>query len=680
MTKNLLKLELTKNIRSKCLLICSCIIAIIIVASFFLFSPTPINNNNEYSIEASTVNELYTEYNTSINSSTTQSIAQAQSMLEYYTKLNNRQESIIQLSTQIKSDFELLEAYKNAGENTTLNNQAKLITTNLNTFAESLTSFGDLVSIDYIYEISVNASFTNDVYFNKVRQLASACEEQISSNNSSRGINVYNLLVNNKLQNLLDDCASRSINFVNYTIGLYYDNIVESYYSYRNYMDSTTSRYFSVTQANNLYSSFTANLDQFISFYSKLNQFDYKMILCKKKIVTTLENKLNALQELTLESNTRQAHLSLIESINKINFLTAFENFVDHFTIISLSNEQVKSINSYIPIANNNLTVIKNEIEMAHSHNNFEQLKTGIINQIELKNSVVELINNSISLACYQNFSVYSDYIDESEIYNSRSIVTLAKYNIDTNTYTNTDSNLYQFNYQVNSDISVLDYAQFVIKLASAIIVIFMAIMISNTIAGENYNGTLKLIIMSPNKRNKIWKTKFWSIIIVNSLLLVLTYLISLAIGLIKFGLPTSNIVTIFNANSVITLSPIIASIILLLCQIVAIVGYASLLFLVSSIFKKYSSSIIATISTSLGIYGLSKIKLIYMTALPSNNFNLAKYFYTNNYNTNNNILHALFDTTSYSIQNFYISLIYMILSIIIINNISRLIFRKQSY
>jgi len=675
---NLYNLEFKKVHKKPITIIGTFLLILLMIALAFSFNPIKINKTSY--IDSPTTN-IYDEYSSEINPKIQNQLSQSKNIVNYYDALKTRQDQIKKLDNEINIEFQNLEIIKTRGNNEEINEQGLIIFEILNEYTSLISSFPDMTNIDYIYNISVNENYINNMYFTNMRQWTTYIENLANNHNENLGNQVYDILVANSFSNVLKSCTEISINFINYTLNNYYNTISNNYKTYKEYISSTTNATFRYTQANNYLETLKSNVEDFATLYNQIMAYSYDIIITKQDNIDTIDNLLTQiLPILSITNNvTRAEHQATLNNLLQSNFVTKFHNFINNITIVAPENEIVIELKEYIKTSEKNYVINEQNIISAYNTNDSLNLQTNINKQIYLAECLTILINDTISIACYDQYNLYEKYIDDNKIYDSNCGITLAKYYItNNNSPTNIIEN-FQFNYQVNSTISCYDYIVFALKIATTIIILIQAINIGSLIAGERKNGNLRMLLMSPNKRSKIFNSKFCSTITSSLIMLLLSLITASITGVIVFGDLSGQIITVFNSTTVIVIEPIISVLINVLCQFIEILAFISIFWIFSITIKNFSLSSSLSIVTYLICILISKISWPILSIFPSNNFNLNKYFYTKTY-TSNNILNFLFDTTAYSSQNFYLSICITIVFIIILYLINRKVFNKKSY
>jgi len=179
-----------------------------------------------------------------------------------------------------------------------------------------------------------------------------------------------------------------------------------------------------------------------------------------------------------------------------------------------------------------------------------------------------------------------------------------------------------------NVSVNAFDFAYFTLELFSFIIIIYVVVLGAGMIAGEEANGTMKLLAMRPYKRYKIFLGKIFAALRVALIFVVIGAVASFITGSYIYGTASLPILSIFNMEFVIISSPYIVFMVYLFTLFIEILFYTIIAVSISSIFKSY----IGAVTISILIYFLSMILSFVLGAnwlkfIPLTHTNLFKYF-----------------------------------------------------
>ena len=675
----LYRLEFKKLISNPITIVGLVVLAVMMISLAFLYSPTPVYTSSE-DISSGTISEIYYDYQNNQITELRTKLYQSNDIIEYYDKLKTREDKLNESSELIMINFNNLSSIFNSGDKKLINENAKTLFDNFEIYSDLLTNFSDIHEISYINNIAGNNEYINNIYFHKVREVYGTLSEYYNTDGDNFGTLAYRLLANMDLKGLLDKSKNIALNFIYYTLNLDYDRIMDSYTAYRDHIASVSLRYYNETVAKEKLYALIADMQEFATLLNQLIDYNYKIVIAKESIITNATKSINSANiVLAGDVGGLQSHKDLIADFNKTKVITYINDFINNFKIISVDSQSVKNLSNYVTLAFENFETNNTAITKGYEQNNSLLLSNSIAKQNSLANSLVSLVNNYITVTCYSQYDIYNKYLDDNQIYACKSQIALDEYYIANNTYNNEIDTNFQPNYQVNSEISCYDYVVYAVKIASILIVVYLIYIITNSLSGELANGNLRITLMAPYKRSTVLFAKLLAIFTLMIIMMFISIIASGITGVLTFGESTNTIVTVFNSSSIVTLSPIVSVIIFGLCQIFAIVCLLSVVIMLSVMIKNFFVSLAVNVVTMAGVFALTKISLPIMSFLPTNNFNLNKYFYAFTYN-GENIMNRILDGVSYSVQDFYISLIIALVTFAIVNIISYQVFKRKSY
>jgi ABC-2 type transport system permease protein len=179
-----------------------------------------------------------------------------------------------------------------------------------------------------------------------------------------------------------------------------------------------------------------------------------------------------------------------------------------------------------------------------------------------------------------------------------------------------------------NTSVNAFDFAYYTLELFSFIIIIYVIVLGAGMIAGEEANGTMKLLAMRPYKRYKIFLGKVFAALKVGLIFIVIGAIASFITGAYLYGTVSLPILSVFNMEYVIISSPYLMFGVYLFTLFIEILFYTIIAVSISSIFKSYTGAV----TISILIYFLSMILSFvagasFLKFVPLTHTNLFKYF-----------------------------------------------------
>ena len=362
-------------------------------------------------------------------------------------------------------------------------------------------------------------------------------------------------------------------------------------------------------------------------------------------ILITEQNHISLLQFLTQLENTipdddEADNQVILDNLNTLDFLNVIQNKIDNIQPFEVSEDTINLLNSYYLVqTNEKLFAIDVQINNFYTANptsnipaDLSEIKRLISNYKLTIEEFEVIVYNSIYLDAFENYS--NTQVNNFKHFSDVNVYELRE-NLSRNLYLFLN-NKYEYEYAKpfsvvspsNVSANAFDFAYFTLELFSFIIIIYVVVLGSGMIAGEERDGTLKLLAMRPFKRHKIFLGKILASLRVGAIFLIIGAVASFITGLYLFGTTSLPVLSVFNAEYIITMSPYLLFAIYLLTIFVEILFYTILAVSISSIFKSYTGAV----TVSILIYFISMI-LSFVTGaswlriIPLTNTNLFNYF-----------------------------------------------------
>ena len=384
---------------------------------------------------------------------------------------------------------------------------------------------------------------------------------------------------------------------------------------------------------------------------------------------------------------------TIINDLNKLYTFTPNQSLIDSFKETKIVDEvEVVNEDSPIVIARTRLSFILDSIETVYN-------ETRNTNNTADKKQLFDLINNYYLTANYAHSIVtdgiiidgLSQYtalditnfagIGDKSFYEMKENYTRTKYMFDTDTYRYNYADVFSIVQPSNNAIDAFDYSYFALRLCAFFITVYIVVLSAGAIAGEQAQGTLKLLAIRPFSRNKILRAKIFSTFAIAAILLFVSSLASIVIGGVTYGFNFTNVLVVLNAEVAIPMNPIILYLIAMLSMFIEITFYAILALFISSVFK----SNIAAVSISTLVFFLSLVlntvatRVPLLALIPFVNVNFFKYFgaaflpYTTN-----NILSSILTPTVFVGSTLWTSLIIYVVTFVTLLIVTHIIFKKR--
>ncbi len=224
-----------------------------------------------------------------------------------------------------------------------------------------------------------------------------------------------------------------------------------------------------------------------------------------------------------------------------------------------------------------------------------------------------ELMSNAFKSLSTKNQHILTDLTNETEFSANTNLIKY-QYMFDHNKVEEDFSSPLAVGTTIGAKISAYDYAYFILRLFSIVILAYAIMSACHTIAGEIKEGSMRYFAIRPISRGNILFGKLLSIIIMTILMLLFSTIIALVVGGGVYGFGVNNILTIFNGKTAMVIQPLGMLCLYLLSFIVQIVIYSSIALMLSTLIK----SDLLSITIMLLIYILNLLLPVFAGGLNS--------------------------------------------------------------
>lgn len=232
-----------------------------------------------------------------------------------------------------------------------------------------------------------------------------------------------------------------------------------------------------------------------------------------------------------------------------------------------------------------------------------------------------------------------------------------------------------------NNETNGYDYAYFIMKMFSFVIIAYAIMAGAHTIAGEIKEGTMRYLAIRPVKRTSILFGKFIAIALMSIILIAFSGVISIVVGGFIYGLKSQMILTVFAGKYAITLHPIVMILIYLISLIFELLVYLSIALLLSTFIK---SDILAVtilmvvylINVLLPIFSSSSIG--WLAYYPFSHISLYSLFGSSLVANSQNAFNMLMGAKVYPTTNLALTLLTIAVIIVVCNIVSAKIFKRK--
>ena len=414
-----------------------------------------------------------------------------------------------------------------------------------------------------------------------------------------------------------------------------YDRYTATYESIRNLFSTNTSNIADICQEyeNNYRNNFTSSIDAFI--------------------YPTLSEKLIRDYTVNEEGTKLYTELLRLDEIN--NSILSIYNDVRDGTkddqSINVMQELEDLVNLYVNTANTFVNLVN-----------------------------YELLSNAFSFVS-TNEQMDLLYLDNDTQYDSDTLLIRYNFLFDNNKTESDYAHPLTIGVTSNDEINAYDYAYFILKLFSFIIIVYAIMSACHAIAGEIKEGSMRYFAIRPVNRLTLYFGKFLAIILMSLIMIIFSAIIAVCVGGAVYGFSSASILTIFNGTTAIVIHPIVMLIIYLVSLLLELVVYTSIAMLLSCLFK----SDLLAVTLMIVLYLLNTLLPVFVTGAnswltyyPFSHISLYSLFGSSIYAISNNFLNMLLGAKVYAGTNIGLTITVIVLFIAIINLLATVVFKKK--
>lgn len=422
-----------------------------------------------------------------------------------------------------------------------------------------------------------------------------------------------------------------------YRIGI--SNISEAFAFMENYDSATAEQQENkITNASTKFNSFIDNIIMFESSYGKLfSQETIKSVLSKF--------------EFAIFPNLKSDHFSVIKYSlvdshnNASNRLNQIVKEAEKYKTIDRLNAEQKEEKELLLLRASNIyqatekliqkSILidtidgksKNEIE------NYATLSTtNVYEQKKYVAKVPYILEKGLHIENINSLEV-EGYISPSGAYSFQSLLL--------NVFNSIDSNM-------------SSYLDFMYSILAFVLVAICVVISGGSIASEQTNGTIKMLIIRPYKRWKILTAKILSTLILSLMLILFTLIVLLLVGLVffRFDQISLPVLAVFNAEKVFVMSSAMQVVVKLLFLFFTIIIYTIIATFMSAVFKSKTGAVTVILVLMLlgGVISSIIPNNIVIKLLIFSNIDLYNFFGLVYYTPAVSFTHALIVCLSYSV------------------------------
>lgn len=675
------KNELNRLIKMPLTLILGILVLGLTLLSSIFFTPT-ISTQFDPIWENKTSKEIYSTFMLDENHKKyyDELINEAQAILNYYSTLNGRSSEASSSLNKAFSAYNALKTEIPNGDSPTLDEKFIAFRNTLAEFRQTLLNFTSIEDITYIKFIVESEEYEQSL--SKLSTLIDRCDyyHTAFTDKAEAANALVNYYTENNYQYHLENISLSAMAFLDITINGLVENVTNAYNKYITYIETIPNTSTFAGSAYEGAENHRLNLKNLLhgsNSFSKLLEYmvdsPYLSVYSNKNLVTALQEDLNdAYTAINLNENNRKyytSHRNAVMLLKNIDLVTSLNNFQKDYILILPSNEVVLSLSELL-----NNKVVENRIELLDKINSSQNSSSTseIIGYIEnykslsimsynlvIYESVLDT-SNSLSLSDQSNF--YGRNLENYNEYEFKSLSTLYRYYIENEEYPYSYPSALEFNVATGQEQSKgSELIVYMLRIATILTTFALIILSVLLLPYEWQTRTLRLTLARPISRISILFGKLFAIFTIGIIYLFLSFILSLIyVSIIGLSISTASIVTVFNASTILKISPFINLLIIFISHIFELLFITSMIVMISTIFKKVSLATIFNFIAVVAIYLLNLVtnSSLLCAFLPNTNMNFYKYFIAASNADLANILTKVFTTPVCLNMNFILSLL----------------------
>lgn len=352
-----------------------------------------------------------------------------------------------------------------------------------------------------------------------------------------------------------------------------------------------------------------------------LKGYVFPVILVNEELDFNIDFEISQLIKMLSKEGNRTDVLYYKEmesSLYNSEIVTIIKNYISEIKNLTYSNDNLKNLltdyysakDDYKKELNKSISEISTKAYADEEYNisktNIDEMVNLAYKYLAVDNNSYNVIKNSLYLEISKEFSdaEMSGYVGFTNFnsYRLNEELTKYKYLLNNNLVDSEVANMFSFNTASSNNVNAFDYMFFTLEIASILIIAFTVILGAGMIAKEYSEGTIKLLVMRPFRRNKIIMAKILATMFLAFIFVIVSTIITLITGCIIYGISFPTMLVVFNSSVAFTLPIWLVFIIYLVCLMIKIWIFALLAIAISTIFKSY----IAAVCISAGIYILN--------------------------------------------------------------------------
>lgn len=297
----------------------------------------------------------------------------------------------------------------------------------------------------------------------------------------------------------------------------------------------------------------------------------------------------------------------------------------------------------------------------------------------------INLVNNHLLSNAFDSVSAAQQmdikYLSEYSEYNCDSKLLIYNYLFENNRFEQEYARPLTIGVSSTPAANAYDYAYFVLRLFSLIIIIFAILTTAYSVAGEIKDGTMRYLAIKPVSRTKLLFGKLIATLILSSILIIFSAIIAICVGAAVYGFSGLDILTTFNAGSVIVISPIAMISLYLISMFLELIIYSAIAMMISCLIKSDLVALVIVVFLCI----LNNLLPVFVTGTNTwlsfyifSHINLYSLFGSSIYSVQDNFYNVLLGTKVYATTSLPLMIVCILVLIILPIIISVCRFKKK--
>ncbi len=291
-----------------------------------------------------------------------------------------------------------------------------------------------------------------------------------------------------------------------------------------------------------------------------------------------------------------------------------------------------------------------------------------------------ELLSNAFSFLGTKT-QINDMYLSNESEFNANTNLIRYRYIFDNNSTETDFAHPLTIGTTSNSEKNGYDYAYFILRLFSFVIIAYAIMSACHAIAGEVKEGTMRYLAIRPVSRTKVLFGKMLAIILMSTIFAIFSTIIALIVGGVVYGLDSLTILTIFNGSTAITLHPLGMLLIYVFSMLVELTIYVSIAMLLSCLLK----SDLLAVTLMLMLYLLNILipafvhnPTSWLAFYPFSHISIYSLFGSSVYATSNDFLNIILSAKVFTNTTLWLTLTIILVIGIVVNIISTKLFKNK--